>query len=128
MNDPKAVQRGLVEEWEPIYAWKQVDEDRMAKLLEVYKRRNSDKLNFSSIVLPKVGDIIYVIKHSGNSMCGRDGVPYAAYRAMPETSAEFLHDVLAELSKDEASLSEEEFVAMEEFLEHFNVQNIVFSP
>ena len=71
VNEPKAVQRGLIDEWKPLSAWKQVDEDKIAKLLGVYQRRNSDKFSFNSVILPKVGDVISVIKQSGNSMCGK---------------------------------------------------------
>ena len=121
---PDGIQAELINYWGPVYSVTEVECDSVQSFLRVYERRNRDRFGFDTLPFPDKGALVNTILHSGDSSPGRDGIPYAAYRALPEASASVLYPVLTRLTYPPGSDGE----LSEEFLEEFNVQDVVFAP
>ena len=52
VQDPELVQQLIRQYWGTVYGSKEVDEDKIAKVLQVYRNRHSDKFQFNDITLP----------------------------------------------------------------------------
>ena len=115
VSEPGAVQNLLTNHWQAVYEKKPVDEDKMQKLLGVFKRRNAHVLDFSSVCVPSEESIKSVIKNAKHSQPGRDGIPYAAFKAVPDIAAMVLAPVAKAISENPPP-------------DGFNDQNVVFAP
>ena len=72
-------------------------------------------MNSSAVHVPNEPEMEGAISKAKHSKCGRDGVPYAAYKAVPK----FACKVLALVANSLATAAPPE---------GFNVQNVLFSP
>ena len=98
VSTPKLVQDSLVGYRGNVYKSTPVDEDKMHKMLQIFQRRNLSKLKFQSLSVPNKDQISDAIRFARHSATGRDGIPYAAWKADVETSAATLQPVGVKLS------------------------------
>ena len=84
--DSAQVQNGLISYWGLIYIAKPQNSAAMAKLLGVYSRHAAPTLHFDSITLPETEDYRDNILAQKDSSPGPDGVPFSAYKAIPDTA------------------------------------------
>ena len=74
-----------------MYSEKAIDQPAAERLLRSYINRNSHLLTFENIPPPSEHQFQEAIRRSKNSAPGPNGIPYAAYKVLPETSALVLH-------------------------------------
>ena len=84
ISDPQAVQNLLQEYWKRAYEKKEVGEDKIQKILGMYRRRNEHLFSFNSVRVPDEVDIVGGTEKAKHSKCGRDGPPFAAYKVVPD--------------------------------------------
>ena len=87
VTDPARVQGGLISHWGPIYIAKPQNSAAIIKILGVYSRHVAPTLHFDEIVLPDTENYRDNIMAQKDSSPGPDGVPFSAYKAIPDTAA-----------------------------------------
>ena len=99
-TQPDDVQAAVANYWGDVYYLKEGDYDAMSKLLTYYIRQPGHSFNFDELALPDVVDFQLVIGKAKHSATGPDGLPYAAYKALPEVLAVVLHRASWDLSSE----------------------------
>ncbi len=84
-------------------------------MLQVHTRRVAGRLQFQNIELPSAHDLGATLKHFHHSAPGRDGIPHAAWQALPREAAKTLHPIMLHLATFKAPVG-------------FNDQNVIFPP
>ena len=87
VTEPASVQNGLISYWGPIYIAKPQNSAAMKKILGVYARHVAPTLHFDTIALSAVEDYKDNLLAQKDSSPGPDGVPFSAYKAIPDTAA-----------------------------------------
>ena len=87
VTDPRAVQKGLIHYWKPIYSAKPQSEPDLHKLLGVFSRQMGHSFSFDTIALPEEDDYEANILAQKHSSPGPDGIPFAAYKGIAKISA-----------------------------------------
>ena len=103
ITENSEVQKSLVHCWKPVYAHKDTNDDLTAKLLGIYRRKQSSLFQFSDIGIPDEEEIADIIAHSKHSAPGVDGVPYGAYKYIARVVAPALRNVAHLFSLGEPS-------------------------
>jgi len=93
------IQNELRNFWGDVYSLKPCDVAKAKSLLKVYCRNQGHLFSFSGITLPTRADYRARILRSKDSACGPDGIPYSAYRADSDLSAEILATTSEDLSQ-----------------------------
>ena len=93
VTDPDLVQGGLISYWGPMYIAKPQNSAAILKILGVYSRHIAPTLHFDSITLPHTEDYRDNILAQKDSSPGPDGVPFSAYKAIPDTAAAALKNL-----------------------------------
>ena len=102
LSRPQQVQSALSAHWSPIYSKKVVGLGAAQLLLADYGVRNADLIaKFASCQLPKKDRFVAIIKKVKDSATGPNGIPYSAYAACIDTSAQILENT-TELFGEEA--------------------------
>ena len=97
--DAEAVQRGLIDFWEPVYQPKAFDAAAARDFLGVYVRRQGHLFEFADAELPDQEAIQGLVQRARDSATGFDGIPYCAYKVVPEFSAGIFGESLGVWSK-----------------------------
>ena len=101
VTGPKQVQTALSTHWAPIYSKKAFGIGAAKMLLADYGARNAELIaNFSGCQLPKKERFIAIIKKVKDSATGTNGIPYSAYAACVETSAQILENTTELFSEE----------------------------
>ena len=96
-NSPGDVQDALRLYWGDVYARKALDEEKARRLLNYFKRKCGHLFNFTYLESPDQGKLTIAITKTKDSATGPDGVPYSAYKANVELSAQVLRNSLDDL-------------------------------
>jgi len=76
-------------DWGEVYIRKDLDMDKAQKLLAMYSRRHEGKLAiFSDLELPGGAQFAKILTKLTDSATGINGIPYSAYKAVLQISAE----------------------------------------
>jgi len=112
------MQEALSSYWGQVYEAKECDSEKAKQLLNVYRRQQGHLFQFSELELPDIDCIEGRIRRAVNSACGPNGIPYAAYQAIPATAARVLHSTMEDLSDPHPATD----------LADFNKQLVWFAP
>eukprot|EP01105_Mastigella_eilhardi_P004361 TRINITY_DN157_c1_g1_i1.p1 TRINITY_DN157_c1_g1~~TRINITY_DN157_c1_g1_i1.p1 ORF type:complete len:1421 (-),score=207.85 TRINITY_DN157_c1_g1_i1:72-4334(-) len=92
-SDPEEKADIIISHWAPLLGPLDHDDDALKELQSHYKKRMED------VPIPDKGKFLRGIRTTPtNSAPGPDGIPFAAYRALPELSATILHEAFIELT------------------------------
>ena len=93
VTGPKQVQTALSEHWAPVYSKKLFGRGAAELLMADYANRNASLIaNFANCQLPKKDRFVAIINRVKDSATGPDGIPYSAYSACSNTSAQILEN------------------------------------
>ena len=95
VTGPTQVQSALSEHWSPIYSKKNCSTVAANALLCDYGLRNAEKISkFAACRLPNKDRFSTIIKKVKDSATGPNGIPYSAYAACTDTSAQVLENTV----------------------------------
>jgi len=101
VTSQSGIQQALAGYWGKVYELRHLDRDKAEAFLNVYRNRQGHLFSFNHLELPTEDMYIERIRSATDSATGPDGVPYAAYKAIPEASARVLSATTQDLSSAE---------------------------
>lgn len=101
-----------------MYSKKPFDANKAKNFLDLYRRRSQHLFIFAEITAPIPEDFKNSVIRSRESACGRDGVPYSAYKANRVLSGHVLHNAFQDISLENPCSD----------LEELNTQRGWFAP
>ena len=93
--DPQGKARIAADYWKKVWAKRTSGPDKgaYATYLDDYKK----KVDLSLLAVPSLSELKDVLLKTGNTAAGPDGIPFAAWRSLPDFSAPLLHAALVSL-------------------------------
>ena len=108
-SSPDHIQKLLIDEWKPIYQACDINTEKADMFLRTYVNQQNQLFQFENISELSIDDFKSYVSVPGDGQPGPNGIPYSAYRVVPDLSARVLHATFRQLCSSNSLLDLEEF-------------------